>query len=377
MSRRRIVFHTADWHLGKNRKHADYLEQQRFMLEGIIKILKKIIMENPEAEIWCLMAGDLFDRNEDTQLDEFSLSLVHFLAPFIELKAHYDNFEWWVIDGNHDRRPFDPTDPYSLCSILSPIVKFAPNNIVVQNPKYIVEKNLLLIPFNGYTEEGLRNVINEYPEAKYMVLHECLNTIKTDKGWTPRKQDRYIDIKNILKDFNFSGIFVGDIHRSQCLDDEGICWYSGSPITLDHSHELPKGVLVHTYEDDLAISHELIPIEDSRIKVHRQFGILKNPDNIPMAELGQFENFYFQLVVSPEVYAVIDKTLPSFFSSPNVSWEFPRQRATLAVKDQEEQKDEDYYEDLINQWVTDNSIKLSENEKKSLTERLLLDFQQR
>jgi DNA repair exonuclease SbcCD nuclease subunit len=375
---RRIVFHTSDWHLGKNRKYADHLEQQRFMLQAIRVLLHKTIIENPSAEIWCIMAGDVFDRNEDTRLEEFALAMSYFLAPFIELENIFPNFHWWAIDGNHDRKPYSPDDPHSECSLLSPLIKFAPNNIVVQNPKYIEDKNLLLIPFNGYDEQGLRANLTKYPLTKYLVIHECLNTIKTDKNWTPRKQDRYIDIKNILKDYELSGVFVGDIHRSQCLDDAGICWYSGSPTTLDHSHEMPKGVLIHTYQNDVPVSHDLIPLGDPKIKTHKQFGFLKDLNKIPMDELNQFENYYYQLIVSPEVYAVIDKAIPLFFSSPNVSWEFPRERPTLksgSVENEEEK--EDYYVDLINQWIADNTMKLSAKEKQDLAQRLLLDFQER
>jgi len=49
--------HTSDWHLGKVLKEQSLLEDQRYMLEQLVKITAE---EKPDA---ILLAGDIFDQS--------------------------------------------------------------------------------------------------------------------------------------------------------------------------------------------------------------------------------------------------------------------------------------------------------------------------
>ena len=391
--KKRIVIHTADWHLGKNRKYADYLGQQRLMLSAILYLVKDILQENSkddvlseDVEIWLVMAGDIFDRNEDTDREEFILPIISIVYPLIELKRKHTNFNFFFIDGNHDRQPYDPTDPNSFSSVASPLLKMIDAHIAVDKPKWIGDKSLLLVPFGQYSIDKLLALLEEYP-AQFLVMHECCAGITTDVGWKPpRDQDHYLDAGALIEAApSLVAVFLGDIHRSQKLDGRGICWYSGSPITLDHGHKMPKGVLIHRFSEKGSswkreTEPELRSLLDYEpaLKFHTQIGVLDNPDSIPFDALSKYNSQYLQVTVSADVYALIARQLPHIFESSNVSWEYKNEEV-VAVKAaiSEEQSHIDYYKPLIEQWITENGKELTKQEREESIVRILKDFESR
>lgn len=386
----KIVLHTADWHLGKNRKYSDYLEQQRFMLSAILTLTTKTIQENPNADVWLIMAGDIFDRNEDTDREEFILPIISIIYPLIELKNKYDNFNFYMTDGNHDRQPYDPTDPHAMVSVASPLLKMIDGHLAVDAPKWIEKDKLLLVPFRQYSVEGLLDLLAKYP-AQFLVMHECCAGITTDIGWKPpRDQDHYIDAGALIAGApNLVAVFLGDIHRAQKLDKEGVCWYSGSPITLDHGHKMPKGILEHRFEssDDGAswkrsgepTLRSLITIEPN-LKHHIQLGVLDDPDAVPFDFIMKHQQQYLQLTISAEVYAVISRQISNFFEMPNIAWEYKNEEVAalkVTTAKSEDQTYLEYYQPLIEQWVLENGKELTQKEKDLCISRLLKDFEAR
>jgi DNA repair exonuclease SbcCD nuclease subunit len=394
--RKRIVLHTADWHLGKNRKYADYLEQQRLMLKAILAMTEDVISEHTingvlseNVEIWLVMAGDIFDRNEDTDREEFILPIISIIYPLIELKKKHKNFDFFFVDGNHDRQPYDPTDPHAMASVASPLLKMIESHIAVDKPKWIEDKKLLLVPFGQHTVESIHGLLKDYP-SQFMVMHECCAGITTDVGWKPpRDQDHYIDAGELIKGApDLVAVFLGDIHRSQKLDQYDICWYSGSPITLDHGHKMPKGILIHNFVDKGVDEwkregepelRSLLKYEPE-LKFHVQLGILDNPDFIPFDTLRDYSRKYIQFTVTAEVYALIARQLPQLFESPTVSWEY-KNEDVIATPNKEEWSEEqsqiDYYRPLLEQWILENGKELTKQEQQTAISRILKDFESR
>lgn len=390
---KRIVIHTADWHLGRNRKYADYLEQQRLMLGAILSLVLDVLGQHKdqEIEIWFIQAGDVYDRNEDTDRDEFILPIISILYPLIDLKKKHNNFDFFIIDGNHDRQPHDPTDPESLSSVVSPLMKMAEGQIVVSKPKWIEDKKLLLVPFGQYSVDQITDMLKIYP-AEFMVMHECCAGITTDMGWKPpRDQDHYIDAGALIKSCpSLIAVFLGDIHRSQKLDPKGICWYSGSPITLDFGEKMPKGVLIHSFSHDgVTWTRDAEPELRSllgyepRLKFHKQLGVLDKPDAIPLEALSKFKNQYLQFTVSAEVYAQVSRQLPQLFESPHVAWDHVVERAvtdkpkTVETEESDDQSQIAYYQPLIEQWITENGKELTKAEREEGLARIIKDFETR
>ena len=384
----RIVIHTSDWHLGKNRKYADYLDQQRLMLSAILALVIDIISQyGDEVEIWLIIAGDMFDRNEDTDREEFTLPIINILYPLIELKNKHHNFAFYIIDGNHDRQPYDPTDPNSLVSVVSPLIKMAEYNIAVHKPKWIAEHNLLLLPFNQYTLDQVLDLLKIYP-ASFLVMHECCAGITTDVGWKPpRNQDHYLDVGALLEEApHLVGIFLGDIHRCQKLDAKGVAWYSGSPITLDFGEKMPKGVLIHKFKhqeggwkrDGEPELKSLLDYAPS-LRYHKQLGVIDNPDKIPFDVLSKHQNQYLQFTVSAEVYAQVSRQLPHLFESPQVSWDhtLETEKTPIEKPTSDETDQISYYRPLIEQWLTDYGKELTKLEREDAFSRILKDFESR
>jgi len=385
--KRRVVIHTADWHLGKNRKYSDYLEQQRLMLTAILSIVIETLNQHQDDDVWLIVAGDIFDRNEDTDREEFILPILTILYPLIELKKQHRNFNFWFIDGNHDRQPYDPTDANALVSVVSPMVRMAEDHFAVNAPKWIKEHELLLVPFGQHTVTSLLELLKKYP-SKFLVMHECCAGITTDIGWKPpRDQDHYIDAGALLAgEPSLVAVFLGDIHRYQKLDAQGICWYAGSPITLDHGHKMPKGVLIHRFKDEDGWKREgepelrsLLPYSPE-LKFHTQLGVISDPSRIPIDTLANYKNQYLQFSVSAEVYAVVSRQLPELFESQQTSWDHIVDEETTKVVKVEEIDDQSqiaYYQPLIEQWILDNGKELTKAERDECVVRILKDFESR
>lgn len=379
--KQRIILHTADLHIGKNRKYDDYLEQQKYMLEGILDITNATLAENPNFEVWLIVAGDVFDRNEDTKREEFVLFMTSFLFPLLKMKEEFSSrFSYFIIDGNHDRQPY-----LDHPSVLSSLKEITPT-LAVKDPFFVADKRLLLVPFFGGNDAAFKSLFQSHPQAEFIVAHECLARMVTDTGWTPpRDQDHYLEINNVVTD-NIAGIFLGDIHKCQSLDERQICWYSGSPITLDHGHKLPKGVLKHYYrlnatgrwsQDRLP---ELVPLSDSRIKQHIQLGRLTEENSLPLSFIVEnYKKNYLQLTVSPEVGQLLEAKLPNFLMDPTVAWEHDRGEVgtvNLNTAPEEIKVDTlvDYYRPLIEQWVQENGEHLAADEKEESLKLIMADF---
>lgn len=384
------VLHTADLHLGKNRRYSDYLTQQKWMLEGIIDQVKNKLLEVPSNDkVWLAVAGDIFDRNKDTKIEEFSLFLMEFVKPLIRLLSEYANLEIYMIDGNHDRQT------NAECpSLLYPFLNFLPERFYLASVdvKFIEHSKVLLAPFNGLSENTLISLVKQY-EPKFLVAHECLARMVTDTGYEPpRDQDKYVEINNVMDEApELSAIFLGDIHKNQCLDNNKICWYSGSPITLDFGHYLPKGILHHKFENDVLISSNLIPLKNKFIKYHKVLGILDDVDSLPLEDIAEYKNRYLQCLVTPEVYQKINSMYPSFFFSPEVSWEYKKEKLNIkqAVKDKTEENSTEesteteesltntYYETMLLKWIIENLNHLLKDEQTECFDRLIKIFKKR
>jgi hypothetical protein len=214
-------------------------------------------------------------------------------------------------------------------------------------------------------------------------------------GWKPpRDQDHYIDAGALLNaSASLIGVFLGDIHRSQKIDPDGICWYSGSPITLDFGEKMPKGVLIHKFEKNENKIWERVEKPELRsllayaptLKFHKQLGVIDDPDKIPFDALAKHQNQYLQFTVSAEVYAQVTRQMPQLFESPQISWdhtleEISREAETTSSDEQLQVTDIDqvaYYKPLIEQWIRENGKELTKIERDEALARIIKDFEKR
>lgn len=87
------IIHTGDWHIGKVVNEFSMIEDQRFILEQLIKVIE---LEKPQALV---IAGDLYDRSippvEAVELlDEvFSKILLELKIPILAIAGNHDSAE--------------------------------------------------------------------------------------------------------------------------------------------------------------------------------------------------------------------------------------------------------------------------------------------
>jgi DNA repair exonuclease SbcCD nuclease subunit len=354
------------------------------MLEGILKQVEDACDKHPTADIHLYVAGDVFDRNQDTTRSEYILFLIHFLHPLRLLKEVHPLLEVFIIDGNHDRTP-SPNEP----SVLKPIKELFDDvfHIAVIEPMYVEAFSTLMIPYRGFTSAEMRTLMEE-AGAQHVMAHECLSRMQTDTGWSPpRNQDRYIEIEDVMSDV-VRGIYLGDIHKCQVMDKRGVSWYSGSPVTLDYGHRLPKGILHHRFEMKGGMWERvgdpaLMPIDDPRIKVHHQLGKITRVEDIPWEKCKKYEECYLDMVVTPEVFDEMKRRVEGIFESKQVSYS----SAEVAVAQQqveEEKLSEDesvqvsfHYDNLLQSWVEDNLTDYPKPLKEDFLGRVEKDFAQR
>lgn len=382
------TLHVADIHIGKNRKYLDYLEQQGWMLDAILKQVEEACDDPAIDLVHFVVAGDLFEKNEDTRRSEFVLFLTRVYQPLCRLHRKYTKLHTFFIDGNHDRQPF-VKEP----SVLSPLFGMVPKNwhMALVEPKYVEEHSFLLLPFKEYSTADFSAFIRKYTPT-FIAAHECLARMKTDVGFSPpRDQDKYAEVNDFLPESKVVSMFLGDIHRCQAMDDDGVSWYAGSPVTLDFGHRLPKGVLHHTFVKGTAGwqrdgAPKLHTLEDGRIRCHRSLGKILDTDDIPWDLVTNHKAHYLSLIVSPDVFKEISDKEPLFFSSPHVDFEFDKRiqntktAGESAVSSLESDEDlttdlsDDYYELAISEWMEINLTSFDASLKEDFLKRVFTNF---
>lgn len=377
------VLHTADLHIGRNRKYSDYLHQQWLMLVSIIYAVSNLLSKvEPEDQVWLILAGDMFDRNQDTKRDELALFLLHLIVPLLDLLDRHDNFRVFLIDGNHDRQP-NVAEP-SILLPLQGLVSHPRFHMALIDPEWINDCRMLLVPFGKYTAADFSKLIDQY-NPDFITAHECLARIQTDVGWEPpRNQDHYVEINDIL-DPTVYGVFLGDIHRCQCLDEGKVVWYSGSPVTLDFGHKQPKGILHHKFitrgpqwvRDGEPILEPLSSeLHSHELRQHTSVGIVADAKNIPWDEINR--GGYIDIVVTPEVYQEINTKLPNFFDSANVAWEFKRsEESAVDEATGTPTSMESYHRPLRDAWIDENLVNLPADLRDEVKIRVQKDFEAR
>ena len=83
------VLHTSDLHLGKSLLEESFYEDQKYMLEEIIQIIKE-----KKVEV-IMISGDIYDKNIP------SVDAVHLLNKFLN-DLSKENIKVLIISGNHD-----------------------------------------------------------------------------------------------------------------------------------------------------------------------------------------------------------------------------------------------------------------------------------
>lgn len=304
------LMHLSDLHLGKLVLEQSMIDDQKYILNQIIDIVKK------EKVDIVLIAGDVYDKSIPT-IEAVNL-FSNFLTKLYKLKVLV-----FVISGNHDSK-----DRLSFGNEL-----FVDNGIYIEgifngnlrcettNDKY-GKLNIYMLPFiklveikRFYPDE----IIDTYEDAiKCILKHSSINknerniimvhqfvtslgedVIRSDSESISLGGIDNIDV-TLFKDFDY--VAMGHIHGPQKVGRETVR-YSGSPLKYSFSEVNQKKsvcIIEFNSKEDINISKiPLIPIRDMRV--------IKGPfDKLISKEIVNLENKndYLDVVLTDDDYII-------------------------------------------------------------------------
>lgn len=304
------LMHLSDLHLGKLVLEQSMIDDQKYILNQIIEIVKK------EKVDIVLIAGDVYDKSIPT-IEAVNL-FSDFLTRLYKLKVLV-----FVISGNHDSK-----DRLSFGNEL-----FVDNGIYIEgifngtlrcetiNDKY-GKLNIYMLPFikpveikRFYPDE----IIDTYEDAiKCILKHSSINknerniimvhqfvtslgedVIRSDSESISLGGIDNIDV-TLFKDFDY--VAMGHIHGPQKVGRETVR-YSGSPLKYSFSEVNQKKsvcIIEFNSKEDINISKiPLIPIRDMRV--------IKGPfDKLISKEIVNLENKndYLDVVLTDDDYII-------------------------------------------------------------------------
>jgi len=269
------VLHTSDLHLGKSLLEESFYEDQKYMLEEIIQIIKE-----KKVEV-IMISGDIYDKNIP------SVDAVHLLNKFLN-DLSKENIEVLIISGNHDSN-----ERLSFGSNL-----FDQLNIHIETEykgklkKYTFhDTNFYLLPFvkpfhlkGMVNEEEYRTINNSNDMMKWILKNEMIDKSKKNillahqfvmntgeniefsdsESMTNVGTLDAIDV-NLLEDFDY--VALGHIHKPQKIKRETIR-YSGTPLKYSFSEVNDKKSVV-------IIDTETMDVEFVSIKPLRELRVIK------------------------------------------------------------------------------------------------------
>ena len=263
------ILHTGDWHLGKKLDHYNRLEEQRLVLDEIVKIADQ---ENVDV---VLIAGDLFENFNP------SATVVELLYKTLKKLTHNGSRPVIAIAGNHDSPDrIESPDPLAKeCGIFFlgypntdiglfetesgiKIQQSEPGFLEMVLPKNEVPLRLLLTPYANEirlktflgidnAEDALNRALSDkwqYLADKYcdakgvnLLMAHLFMMRKGDAKPEESEDERSVMIGNASAIYT-EGIpdtiqytALGHIHKSQCIDSHKNVYYCGSPIAYSFS----------------------------------------------------------------------------------------------------------------------------------------------
>ena len=304
------LMHLSDLHLGKLVLEQSMIDDQKYILNQIIDIVKK-----EQVDI-VLIAGDVYDKSIPT------IEAVNLFSDFLT-RLYKSKVLVFVISGNHDSK-----DRLSFGNEL-----FVDNGIYIEgifngnlrcktiNDKY-GKLNIYMLPFikpveikRFYPDE----IIDTYEDAiKCILKHSSINKSErniimvhqfvTSLGEAVIRSDSEsislggidnIDV-TLFKDFDY--VAMGHIHGPQKVGRETVR-YSGSPLKYSFSEVNQKKsvcIIEFNSKENINISKiPLIPIRDMRV--------IKGPfDKLISKEIVNLENKndYLDVVLTDDDYII-------------------------------------------------------------------------
>lgn len=268
------ILHLADLHLGKRVNEMSMIEDQKYILDQIITLVKE---EGVEIVLLC---GDIYDKSIPT------IEAIHLLDEFLDQLSKME-IRVLMISGNHDsidrlsfgKNLFQRSSLYIASQFKGEIEKLA-----ITEEKMTV--NFYMLPFvkPAYISHRFELQTDSYEECfRYLMEHtkineDEINILLTHQFVTANKQSPELSdsetsslggIDNI--DFHvfdsFDYVALGHIHKPQAMGRDMVR-YAGSILKYSFSEiHMDKKAVILTVNDkkDISLSfHPLKPLRDMR-----------------------------------------------------------------------------------------------------------------
>ena len=266
------ILHLADLHIGKIIYEQSLIEDQKYILNEVIKIIK-----NKKIEV-VLISGDIYDRSIPT------LEAVELLNEFLNKLIKELNLKVFIISGNHDSKErlnfgskiFESDGLYIQTNYEGKIRKvtlqdsYGPINIYmlpfikpIDVKEYFEEQ---IITYDDAIKQIVKKENIDEDERNIIVAHQFV----TSNAIIPETCESEIiniggidnvDASNFEK---FDYVALGHIHGPQRIGRDTIR-YSGTLLKYSFSEiNHNKSVVVIDFKEKGNVNYELVPIEPKR-----------------------------------------------------------------------------------------------------------------
>lgn len=335
--------HISDLHIGKQVNGYSMMEDQRYILNCILKEIEK---QEVDA---VLIAGDVYDKSVPpaeavTIFDDFLVRLSK------KEKAVF------IISGNHDspeRLSFGGRLLKNQRIYLSPVYQGEVSCVTMEDE--YGEVNVYLLPFVKPAQVKVyfpqeENKITDYTLAiETIIRHMNIDTTKRNVlvmhqfvTGASRCDSEEVSVGgldqvdgSILKDFDY--VALGHIHGPQKVGSPRIR-YCGTPLKYSMSEvNHKKSVTIVELKEKEEITIEEIPLTPKRDMYHLR-GTYEELSNLSYYEGEEFKNGYVHITLTdeedvPEVKGKLQAIYPNLMS---VEYDNKRTRNTLNLQAMEE-----------------------------------------
>lgn len=250
--------HTADWHIGANRRLPDYLLRQEEMIDSVFDIA----YDNNIKVV--VIAGDIFEDPDTTQSerDMVATKLLTYDA---------SGFHVLMIPGNHDLINATGITAIHWLASLSSHGKFK-NSTITESTAFVTIDDtvfcLLCHRKHHFSDDSKTAVVgfsNASIRLNYtsfvVVAHETIRGSQTDI----RVADGFYKLPSgeEAPDTTLPVTYwaLGDIHKVQAVTLNA--FYSGAPLQTKFGDAWPKGVLI--VDTDAPTDPQFVPIKSNQL----------------------------------------------------------------------------------------------------------------
>lgn len=310
------ILHLADLHLGKILQEQSLIEDQKYMLNEIINIIKD---ENVEA---VLISGDIYDRSIP------SVEAVNLLDEFLKKLAKELKLKVFIIAGNHDSKErlnfgskmFEDDGIYIETKYKGNLRKISLND-------EFGKLNIFMLPFikpievKQFFDEDLENNYNtaiskiigkekiDTNERNIILVHQFITAGTNEPERTESEVLTLGGIENVdVSNFNnFDYVAIGHVHRAQRIGRD-TARYAGTMLKYSFSEVNDnKSVPIIYIKEKGNINIKLIPLKPLR-DMREIKGPLEKLLSKEIYEQGNTEDYIKAIITNEEpVYDAIGK----------------------------------------------------------------------